>query len=158
MGEWGAGLAVCWVGDFWGWFRIGVDGLRGGGWWARMCYIFQEGTSMDYAYAGTVTNIVDGDTLDVLIDLGLRITTLQRVRLYGINTPEHTQPGFKEATDRAVSLVLNQPVIARTIKPTEKYGRWLASIQLTDGRYLAAILIEEGFGVPYFGGTKAPQP
>lgn len=109
---------------------------------------------MTYEYIGEVFNVVDGDTLDITIDLGLRIITKQRVRLYGVDTPERGQPGYAEATARLKELVLNKPgVIARTIKPADKYGRWLASLQIGD-LDAASTLIAEGLGVPYFGGTK----
>lgn len=106
-----------------------------------------------YEYNGTITNVVDGDTLDILVDLGLRIQTLQRVRLYGINTPERGQPGYNEATVRLVALVLNKAAIAHTIKPSDKYGRWLASL-IVDGSDPVATMITEGLGVPYFGGRR----
>ena len=41
-----------------------------------------------YKYKATVGRVVDGDTVDVVIDLGFKITTNQRIRLEGINTPE----------------------------------------------------------------------
>ena len=41
-----------------------------------------------YQYKAKVERIVDGDTIDVVIDLGFKITTNQRIRLAGINTPE----------------------------------------------------------------------
>ena len=41
-----------------------------------------------YEYKARVHRIIDGDTVDVVIDLGFEMTTRQRIRLYGINTPE----------------------------------------------------------------------
>jgi len=108
---------------------------------------------MTYEYLGEVTNVVDGDTLDITIDLGLRIISKQRVRLYGIDTPERGQPGFTDATARLKELVLGKVVLARTIKPTTKYGLWGAAIEVVEGD-VTTILINEGLGVPYFGGTK----
>ena len=41
-----------------------------------------------YQYKAKIDRIVDGDTMDIVIDLGFKITTNQRIRLKGINTPE----------------------------------------------------------------------
>ena len=41
-----------------------------------------------YHYKAKVENIVDGDTMDVVIDLGFKVTTFQRIRLAKIDTPE----------------------------------------------------------------------
>lgn len=106
-----------------------------------------------YEYQGVVTNVVDGDTFDITVDLGLRITSNQRVRLYGIDTPERGQPGFMEATTRLRELILDQTVVVRTIKPADKYGRWLADAYCPGGS-VAGIMIAENLGVAYFGGTK----
>ena len=81
-----------------------------------------------------ITKIVDGDTLDVDIDLGFNISYSQRVRLAGIDTPESRTKDVKEKalgqevkdrlkvlTEKATTIVI------RTEKPdsTEKYGRVL---------------------------------
>jgi micrococcal nuclease len=104
-------------------------------------------------YPAMALHIVDGDTLDVVVDLGFRIDFEQRIRLYGINTPERGQPGFKEATEALGKLVMLQPLVCRTIKPHEKYGRWLASIHTPETPDVAAAMIDAGFGVPYFGSS-----
>ena len=41
-----------------------------------------------FEYEATLDRVVDGDTIDVLIDLGFNIHTKKRVRIFGINTPE----------------------------------------------------------------------
>ncbi len=104
-----------------------------------------------YHYQAKVFNVVDGDTLDVTVDLGLRVTIEMRIRLYGVNTPERGQPNWAEATAMLTALTLGQTVTASTVKPHDKYGRWLASIVTTDGVDVAQALIESGLGVPYFG-------
>lgn len=119
---------------------------------------------VDYEYPAIALHVVDGDTVDVLvdlitqdIDLGFRIilhiheTFEQRIRLYGINTPERGKPGYQEATDKLAELVYGKPLTCRTIKPHEKYGRWLASIATPDCPNVADAMIAAGFGVPYYG-------
>lgn len=93
-----------------------------------------------YEYKGLVTRIVDGDTIDMQIDLGFRIKTDIRVRILDIDTPEIYHPSCDEekkhgheAKDLAESLILNKPIIVRTKKYTGKYGRWLGKIEYIDG-------------------------
>ena len=121
-----------------------------------------------FEYAATALHVVDGDTLDVLItlrdetvDLGFRImvhdhdTFEQRIRLYGINTPERGQPGYDEATAMLTALVVGAPgLYATTVKPHDKYGRWLASLRTTACPDVAQALIDAGLGVAYFGGAR----
>lgn len=120
---------------------------------------------MTYEYHATAINVVDGDTLDVCIDLGFRITMVQRVRLYGIDTPEHGTPGGAEATvalrdfvfahDTILPTLLTPlPLTICTVKPHDKYGRWLATISAPTCPDVAEAMIAAGFGVPYFGGKK----
>jgi len=43
--------------------------------------------------------VVDGDTVDALVDLGFKIQTIQRLRLARVNTPERSQPAYTEAKE-----------------------------------------------------------
>jgi len=80
-------------------------------------------------------NIVDGDTVDVMIDLGFNIVINQRLRLNGINTPEmhDKNPEKREAAQRAKKyledILLGKNCILVTYKQ-EKYGRYLADVYL----------------------------
>jgi micrococcal nuclease len=105
-----------------------------------------------YQYKAKVLNVVDGDTIDVSIDLGLQIHTLQRIRLYGIDTPERGQPGFLEASDRLKYLILDKNVIIKTYK-VSKYGQYLGEIMF-DEMNINEMMITEGHAKKYFGGTK----
>lgn len=107
-----------------------------------------------FEYAATVINVVDGDTLDVTIDLGFRMTTVQRIRLYGLDTPERGTENYAEAKSMLTHLVVGKPVIARTVKPADKYGRWLASLHTPECDDVAEAIIAAGYAKPYFGGTK----
>jgi micrococcal nuclease len=105
-----------------------------------------------YQYKAKVLNVVDGDTVDVSIDLGLQIHSIQRIRLYGIDTPERGQPGFSEATDRLKQLILNKNVLIKTYK-ISKYGQYLGEIMF-DEMNINQMMITEGHAKKYFGGTK----
>lgn len=107
-----------------------------------------------FQYAADVIRWVDGDTLDVTIDLGFMVTTEQRLRLYGIDTPERGKKGYKEARQFCEGYApAGTRVVVKTHKTPEKYGRYLAVLYLGPTS-LNDILIEEGHAVSYFGGAK----
>ena len=111
-----------------------------------------------------VNKIVDGDTIDVDIDLGFDISFSSRVRLAGIDTPESRTTDAKE---KALGLEVKEKikkelaaakdVVIKTEKPdsSEKYGRILGWVFL-DGSdvSLNQKLINEGYAWTYGGGTK----
>lgn len=105
-----------------------------------------------FLYKGTILLAVDGDTLDVRVDLGFRIFHEMRLRIYGVNTPERGQPGYSEARDFLLPFVGKEAIIT-SHKPQDKYGRWLAEVSV-DGVSLADSLIAQKLGVPYFGGKR----
>lgn len=90
-----------------------------------------------YEYKATVINIYDGDTIRADIDLGFGVIIKnQALRLYGINAPEVTGEERESgliSRDKLRELLLNKEVIIKTYKDSkEKYGRYLATIQLND--------------------------
>ena len=118
-----------------------------------------------YEYRCTIVRWVDGDTVDVQVDLGFTITANQRVRLAGIDTPEMHSTNADERAKAGLSRFYAQsiaPVGAAVMVATakaradDKYGRWLAKITLADGRDVATTMIGAGFGKPYDGGKKEP--
>lgn len=113
-----------------------------------------------YTYTATVLRHVDGDTLDLSVDVGFHITVADRFRLYGVDTPERGQPGYHEATAHNERVApAGSTVTVHTLKAGDKYGRWLAVLFLPDGSTLNQRIMDEGLGVRYLGGTKTPaQP
>ncbi len=114
-----------------------------------------------YTYKALVFNIVDGDTIDLFIDLGFHLTLKERVRLLNINAPEIRTKDLEEkskgilAKDRLSELVLNKQVIIEThLNPKDKYGRILANIYVqidtsTELLNINELLISEGLAVKY---------
>lgn len=111
-----------------------------------------------------VLKVVDGDTIDVDLDLGFNISFTQRVRLAGIDTPESRTTDKYEKTlglevkDKLKKAIESaKTVIIRTELPdsTEKYGRILGWVFL-DGNAISInqILIDEGYAWSYMGDTK----
>ena len=114
-----------------------------------------------YEYNATVPHVVDGDTMDVTLDLGFDILYNSRIRLFGINTPESRTRDLEEkarglaAKDRVLELCpIGQQVIVKTQKDGKgKYGRILGEIFVGDIN-VNQQLVSEGHAVEYFGGKK----
>ena len=80
-------------------------------------------------YPVTVVRVVDGDTVDVVVDLGLGVSKAERVRLVGVFAPERGETGSKETAER-LAAALRCPVAGGlTLRTTQdsrdKYGRLL---------------------------------
>ena len=111
-----------------------------------------------------VKNVVDGDTIDVVIDLGFDILFASRVRLAGIDTPE------SRTTDKAEKalgieakeylkkcLKDSKSVVIRTEKmdSSEKYGRILGWVYVNgESESLNNKMINDGYAWGYLGDTK----
>lgn len=82
-----------------------------------------------YQYKCTILRIVDGDTVDIRVDLGFRLAMEMRVRLFGINAPEMNVPAGKLAKEHLAELMpLGTELIVATEKDRqEKYGRYLGT-------------------------------
>jgi len=102
---------------------------------------------------------VDGDTLDVHIDLGYSVKLhKQRVRLIGIDTPESRTRDLEEkklglAAKERLKELCGDKIILRS-HGKGKYGRILGEIYTEDGVDICKTLIKEGHAVEYYGGKK----
>jgi micrococcal nuclease len=111
-----------------------------------------------------VTKIVDGDTIDVVIDLGFDIMFSSRVRLAGIDTPESRTTdkvekslGLESKEYLKKYLKDAKPIIIKTEKmnSSEKYGRILGWVYVNgDTESLNDKMINDGYAWGYLGDTK----
>ena len=109
---------------------------------------------MTYEYNARVVRWIDGDTVELDVDLGLRIRFQDHFRLDGIDTPERGSIGYLPAKMRAAQLAPpGRSVLIQTTK-SDKYGRYLAAIWTEGGPTVNHSLVEEGFAKPYYGGKK----
>mgnify|MGYP003123287227 CR=1 FL=1 len=118
-----------------------------------------------YEYKVNIIKIVDGDTVDVDIDLGFGMWIKdERVRIMGIDTPESrtrdkVEKKFGLASKERLKSLLGKTGILKTQvnKKGEdmkgKFGRILGDF-VVDGKMATEILIKEGHAVKYFGGSK----
>jgi micrococcal nuclease len=120
-----------------------------------------------FEYFCKLERVVDGDTIDVNIDLGFDIHHSARVRMMGIDTPEtRTRNKAEKALGLASKARLKEMLKGQVIKLATskegkgKFGRVLADVITidADGKEFNcnAELIAEGHARPYFGGTKVP--
>jgi len=113
-----------------------------------------------YEYQCEVKRIVDGDTVDVIIDLGFSIHFSTRVRLYGIDTPESRTRDKDEkvrgflSKDYLKEWLDQGGVIIRTYRDKKgKFGRVLGEM-VVGGRNINLLMVEENLAVKYEGQSK----
>jgi micrococcal nuclease len=117
-----------------------------------------------YNYSAKVIRVVDGDTMDVLVDLGFCVHFRVRLRLSGIDCPEtHGAVAVPEgltAMQFTKDKVEGKQVILKTHKQ-EKYGRYLAEVFIPDDKgnlkiegKLNDMLVQANLARPYFGAKK----
>ena len=116
-----------------------------------------------YEYGAKVSKVVDGDTVDLDIDLGFGIWIKERCRLLGIDTPESRTRDQREKKFGKMATLRVKEILAESkthkIK-TEfdskgKFGRTMVDFILPDGKSLCKRLVSERLAVPYHGENKA---
>jgi len=95
-----------------------------------------------FEYKAKIDKVVDGDTVDVVIDLGFKITTFQRIRFADIDTPEifgvkkdseEYKKGMaaKEFVEKRFAENQNE-IFLQVLKVADKYGRYVGILWLAD--------------------------
>jgi len=115
-----------------------------------------------YEYSCKVTRVVDGDTVDVILDLGFSILHKCRVRLYGIDTPEsRTRNKDEKIRGKLASAFLKDAIkkgkkvtLRSKLKDSKgKYGRVLGEIVVDEININQSMIINH-MAVRYFGQSK----
>ena len=113
-------------------------------------------------FVKSVDRVVDGDTIDISIDLGFDLTKKERVRLAGIDTPEKRTKDQKEkemgyqATEFLEMHLMEATKLTVKTEKEGKFGRmlgWLYKSE-TDTTSINQIMIDKGYAWAYDGGTK----
>ena len=121
-----------------------------------------------YTYNIKLDRVVDGDTIDAIIDLGFNVSVKKRVRFSGVNAPESRTRDLEEkarglaAKDRVKQLLEGTNRIQLTSHGVGKYGRCLGElhVDVIDGKEnltmvsINELLIKEGHAVEYHGGKR----
>jgi len=113
-----------------------------------------------YQYKAQVTRIIDGDTLDVNIELGFEISYKMRIRMYGIDAPESRTRNKAEKVkgletkEWLRAKVEDKDIVIKTSKDRKgKFGRYLC-ILIVDGVDLNKQMVKLGLAKEYFGGKR----
>ena len=86
-----------------------------------------------YEYSAEVIRVIDGDTLEVRLDLGFKIQHTTTLRLAGLNAPEMRTDEGHAAKAWLTAELSEKKIFVETIKDKkEKYGRYLAKIDAQD--------------------------
>ena len=115
-----------------------------------------------HEYNAKLVKVVDGDTLDAMIDLGFSVWVKKRIRFVGINTPESRTRDLeekkrglaaKEKVKDEISKNGNEFIVKS--QGTGKYGRCLGIIMLKQFEHsLNDEMIKSGHAVEYYGGKR----
>ena len=122
-----------------------------------------------YRYNATLVRVIDGDTIDAMIDLGFDIQIKKRIRFAGIDAPESRTRNLAEkkmglaAKERVIEIIAGAANVFE-LESTEigKYGRVLGRIHISKlaGKDVITqvcvndMLVEEGYAVEYDGGKR----
>jgi micrococcal nuclease len=113
-----------------------------------------------YEYNCKVKRVVDGDTVDVVIDLGFDIHFATRVRLYGMDTPESRTRNKDEkvrgymSKDFLEEWMEKDDVVIRTRRDKKgKFGRVLGEM-FVRGENINKLMVQECLAVEYYGQSK----
>ncbi len=121
-----------------------------------------EGRPQLWTYVAYVRRVIDGDTLDLVIDLGLGQRAFPRIRLRGVDTPElYTDAGRRAREFVEARLAVNDMIVVAT-RRTDTYGRYLGDVRYLSGSsdagqvaakgvYLNRELLQEGLARRYLG-------
>ena len=115
-----------------------------------------------------ITKVLDGDTIDVIIDLGFDLAKSERVRIAGVDTPEKRTRNLEEKAlgidatewlkdklEGAIDGDDELSIRTELVGGVGKYGRLLGWLYIGDATVsLNEQMIDEGYAWPYDGGTK----
>jgi endonuclease YncB( thermonuclease family) len=116
-----------------------------------------------FHYRANVDRVVDGDTIDVTLDLGFDIQMKARIRFHGINAPESRT---RDAVEKEAGLASkryvedwtnaqeNSVIIQTSLDEKGKYGRILGRILSGEGDCLNDEMVSLGHATPYDGGKR----
>lgn len=106
-----------------------------------------------YTYYTKIDRVVDGDTVDVFIDLGFRVWHKERIRMDGIDTAEKNTV-FGKATKEFLIKTLEGKLVRLEVSKPDKYGRYLGKIYLDSTESVNDQMIKFGLAKPYGGDSK----
>jgi micrococcal nuclease len=126
-------------------YAIGAGSAQSPDWeQVRTPLTLPNGMSAGQLDDAVVYKIVDGDTIEVLLD-----GVLETVRYYGVDTPERGTECFRDATERNRRLVGSKVRLLPGERDRDSFARLLRYVFLSDGTSVDATLVAEGFGLAW---------
>jgi micrococcal nuclease len=112
-----------------------------------------------FNYTAHVERVVDADTFDCLVDMGMRVYHRARVRVMGVDAPERGQVGYEVAKEYALDR-LNHAYVCLSSNGKDSFGRWLCWVWVCKPEvcswdltwHYGDELIDAGYGEPYVKG------
>jgi len=108
-----------------------------------------EGDGRIY-YFVSVVKVVDGDTLDLAIDVGFGVTVTHRFRLLGVDAPEVRGPSRQAGLEskRQLTVLVKDGIKSAISHKVDKFGRYIVVLFDADSRNINRTLVEGGFAEP----------
>ena len=115
-----------------------------------------------YTYSAKLIRVINGDTLDLEIDLGFDLSITQRLKLHGVNAPDSRSTDIEvkqkgiDAKQRLIDLLTKEFKVTTILNKRGKYGRILGFIYVTDttGKEInvGELMVKEGHAIHYTQG------
>lgn len=108
-----------------------------------------------YKYNAQVLKVIDGDTVDLFVDLGFKVGFNTRMRLIGIDTPEKSFP-YGKVVQKFLTNLLEGKQVYIDVTKKDKYGRYLGLVYLNqfDEFSVNDLLIKENMAKSYHGASR----
>ena len=112
-----------------------------------------------YTYKAKLVRVINGDTLDIEIDLGFDLSIKQRLKLYGVDTPDSRSTDLEirqkglDVKQRLIDVLTKEFTVTTILNKRGKYGRILGNIYIVDEKdnkvCINELLVEEGHASRY---------
>lgn len=106
-----------------------------------------------WTYQANVLKVIDGDTIDVAIDLGFSIHFKTRMRMLGVDTAEKIT-SFGKVTKSILVTALEGKMVKVEVSKPDKYGRYLCRVWLNSDESVNDQMIRKGLAKSYMGDSK----
>ena len=112
-----------------------------------------------YTYKAKLVRVINGDTLDIEIDLGFDLSIKQRLKLYGVDTPDSRSTDLEirqkglDVKQRVIEVLTKEFTVTTILNKRGKYGRILGKVYIVDDNdnkvCINELLVDEGHAIRY---------
>lgn len=104
-------------------------------------------TGPAYVYKAVLHRVVDGDTYELIVDLGFRVQARLMIRLRNYACPELREPKGRAAAEYAQALLAGRTLLVESYKDKQSFARWVADVWIHDDQgpiWVGEQLVEAG--------------